>query len=495
MPAGRLEPLSHAPAPWRYVGAIALVWGAVLIRTPLEVAAARAAYLTVYPAVMLASLVLGEGPGIAGALVGVFLVERGMPGGLHGTGSVIRVAVVLFAAVLVGRVAQKAREAKAKLNRADARKSEFIAVLSHELRNPLAAMRNALHILDGTDHQPAQVERSRQILERQVHHLSMLVDDLLDVTRISRGKVQLHRVRIDVREVAARSVEDQRGLAGERGLTISLVCGAEPIPADADPIRLSQIVGNLLGNSIKFTERGGQIDVTVTRRESEAVLTVRDTGTGISPQLISEIFEPFTQADKSLHRTRGGLGLGLSVVKGLVELHGGRIEARSEGTGHGTEMKIILPLSDGPVPVPTLIPPPTLTPAPVPRRILIIEDNADAADTLQEILQRRGHTAEVARDGEQGIAKARAFRPDVVLCDIGLPGIDGFGVARAIRADPLVSRTYLVALTGYALPDDQRRAHEAGFDRHIAKPVMPGDVDQAIASSPSPDRAGATSQA
>jgi signal transduction histidine kinase len=490
MPAGRLEPLSQAPAPWRYGGAIALVWGAVLLRAPLEEAAANALYLTVYPAVMLTSLVLGEGPGIVGAFVGVFLVERTVPGDWLGSGRVVRIIVVLFAALLVGRVAEKVRDARRELNRAAHRVNEFIAVLSHELRNPLAAMRNALHILGGNGHSRAQVDRSREILDRQVRHLSLMVDDLLDVTRISRGDIQLRRVRLDLREAAARSVEDHRGIALDHGITVALHGASEPVALDADPTRISQVVGNLIANGIKFTEPGGRVEISVTQAGGRAILDVRDTGIGIEPELLEHVFEPFTQADKTLHRAQGGLGLGLALVRGVVELHGGAVSAHSDGPGKGTSVIVTLPAVPGPVPAGADLSR-NLTAngsGRGRRRVLIVEDNADAADTLREILQLRGHTVELARDGEQGIAKARAFRPEVILCDIGLPGIDGYGVARAIRADPALSATYLVALTGYALPDDQRRAHEAGFDRHIAKPVMPEEVDDAI-SLPSPEAA------
>ncbi len=485
MPAGKLEPLSQAPAPWRFAGAIALVWGGVLLRAPLQAAAENAVYLTVYPAVMLASLVLGKGPGFVGGLFGVLVVEQRMPGPWLAPERLIRVAVVLFAAALVGRVAEKVRDAQRQLQRAAERKNEFIAVLSHELRNPLAAMRNALHILEG-GHPAAQVDRSREILDRQVKHLSRLVDDLLDVARISRGIVQLQRARVDLRDVAARCVEDHRGIASEHGISLTMAGEPDPVAVDADPIRIAQVIANLVANGIKFTDPGGRVDVSLVRSDAQALLSVRDTGVGIAPELIEHVFEPFTQADKSLHRTRGGLGLGLSLVKALVELHGGTVQVRSDGVGRGTEIVVTLPIAPGAVLVPSI---PTAAVPGSARRILIVEDNADAADTLQEILRRRGHTVEVARDGERGIEQALAFRPDVVLCDIGLPGIDGYGVARAIRSDPTLAATYLVALTGYALPDDQRRAHEAGFDRHIAKPVMPGDVEEAIASVRSPEAA------
>ena len=487
MPAGQLEPLSQAPATWRYTAAVALVWGAALLGQSFGTSLGVAPYLTVLPAVMLAALVLGTGPGVVGAAVAIFLVERAIPGELLSGGRWIRGGVALFTAVLVGRIAQKARTAHGQLERADRRKNEFLGMLSHELRNPLAAMRNALDILDGSKADPARLERSRRIVERQVQHLSLLVDDLLDVTRVSRGKIQLQRCRLDLRELVARCVEDQRGIAREHGLSLKLRSGTESVPVDADPTRLSQVVGNLLANSIKFGNSGGRIDVGVERGGMGGLVRVRDDGIGIPRELLDQVFEPFTQADESLDRTRGGLGLGLALAKGLVDLHGGRIEARSGGPGRGTEMTISLPLSA--LPARAALAPSLPATRRGTRKILIVEDNADAADPLREILQLRGHRVEVARNGEEGIAMARAFRPEIVLCDIGLPGIDGYGVARAIRSDPSLAGTYLVALTGYARPDDRQRAHEAGFDRHVAKPVTPAEVDDAISSAGSPEAA------
>ncbi len=360
------------------------------------------------------------------------------------------------------------RRTEQALRDADRRKNEFLGVLSHELRNPLAPIRNALYVLDRAAPGGDQAARARAVLGRQVGHLTRLVDDLLDVTRISRGKIQLQRSRIDLGEVVRRTVEDHKALLAERGIALEVRIAPGPLEVDADETRVAQIVGNLLQNGAKFTDRGGHIAVAVERGADEVAIRVRDSGIGISADMMGRLFEPFAQADESLHRSRGGLGLGLALVKGLVELHGGAVEARSDGVGRGTELIVRLRLAEGGGQARAN----SASAEPVrPRRILVIEDNLDAAETLREMLEMRGHLVEVTHDGRRGIEKARAFRPDVVLCDIGLPEMDGYAVARAIRSDASVASTVLVALTGYALPDDQRRAAEAGFDAHVAKPA------------------------
>jgi two-component system CheB/CheR fusion protein len=371
----------------------------------------------------------------------------------------------------------KAEEA---LRLSDRRKNEFLGVLSHELRNPLAPIRNALFILGRARPGSEQATRAKAVLDRQVGHLARLVDDLLDVTRISRAKIRLQRGRVDLGELVLRAVEDNRQILAEREIALDVRIAPGPIPLDADSTRIAQIIGNLLQNSSKFTDHGGRITVVVEREAGEVSLRVRDTGIGISPEMLLSVFEPFTQADESLHRSRGGLGLGLALVKGLVEMHGGTVEARSDGIGRGAELIVRLPLaSDG---AGAREPTPEPRPPIRPRRVLIIEDNLDAAETLREMLEMDGHRVEVAHDGRAGLEKARASRPDVVLCDIGLPEMDGYGVARAIRSDPTLASTFLVALTGYALPEDQRRAAQAGFDRHLAKPVSLAQLEEALAS-------------
>jgi PAS domain S-box-containing protein len=374
------------------------------------------------------------------------------------------------------------RRAEDALREADRRKDEFLAVLSHELRNPLAPIRNSLHILERAAPGGDQARRAQTVIDRQVGHLSHLVDDLLDVTRISRNKIRLERQVLELNDLVRRTIEDHRSLFEKNEVHIEAKFAPEPIMVDADGTRLAQVVGNLLQNAAKFTSRGGQtaVSVSVDQAQQQAVISVSDTGVGMPPEVIARLFQPFMQADTTLDRSKGGLGLGLALVKGLVELHGGTIGARSDGLGKGAEFVVRLPLAleAGEAAVARLA-----SRKPAGRRVLIIEDNIDAADSLREVLEFGEHEIAVAYNGPEGIAKAREFRPEVVLCDIGLPGMDGFEVARAFRADEGLKGTYLVALSGYALPEDLQRAAEAGFDRHLAKPPSLEKIEEALASS------------
>src|SRR6266568_5236207 len=338
-----------------------------------------------------------------------------------------------------------------KLEEADRRKNEFLSVLSHELRNPLAPIRNALHLLARAPSDLARTARARDVIARQFGHLSRLVDDLLDITRITRGRIELHRAPLDLSRLVRDTVEDHRGELEAAGLRLLLEVPTAVVPIDGDATRLAQVLGNLLANSAKFTARGGTVAVRIGEEPGGAALIeVRDTGEGIEADVLSRLFQPFSQADRSLARSRGGLGLGLTVVKGLVELHGGTVAVTSGGRGAGTEVVVRLPLA------PALPPPgPRADTAPPIAHVLIVEDNVDAAETLREALKLEGMAVTVAYDGD--------------------------GVARAIRADPALRHTPLVALTGYAGPEDQARALEAGFDRHLAKPIGIEDLLHAIA--------------
>jgi two-component system CheB/CheR fusion protein len=360
------------------------------------------------------------------------------------------------------------RRSETSLREADARKNEFLAMLSHELRNPLTPIKNSLYLLDRTRGEGEQARRGWTVIERQVAHMSRLVDDLLDVTRVSRGKIQLVKAPIDLDEVMDRTVEDHRDLFARNGIELRYRPAGSRLSMDADRTRIAQVLGNLLQNAQKFTPRGGWTEVQVERRDGQVAIKVRDNGAGIGEDILPFIFEPFTQADRTLDRSRGGLGLGLALVKALVELHGGSVRASSGGPGRGAEFQILLPLLPGPAPLPA--PEPT----PVPRarlRVLIIEDNRDAADTLREVLELDQHFPLVAYSGPDGIQKAKVFLPDVVLCDIGLPEMNGFQVARALRSEPSFAKTTLVALTGYASAEDVAKSRTAGFDRHLSKPV------------------------
>ena len=376
------------------------------------------------------------------------------------------------------RVEETLRNLNARLVEADARRNEFLGVLSHELRNPLTPVRNSLYILDRATPGGEQARRAHSVIDRQVGHLARLVDDLLDVTRITRGKIRLQRSRVDFVDLIRRAVEDRHTVLENHEVAVDLPTQA--IWIDGDPTRLAQLLGNLLDNAAKFTPEDGKISVSLVRDKDSAVLEVADTGLGIDPETLNRLFEPFAQADRSLDRSRGGLGLGLALVKGMVELHGGEVSAHSDGPGKGSRFTVKLPLveravvADGP-------PQPSDAASRECRKVLIIEDNKDAADSLSEVLGLSGHRVAVAYDGTSGLAMAREFRPEVIICDIGLPeDMDGYAVARALRRDAVTASTFLIALTGYAQPEDQRQALAAGFDAHLAKPPSPEKLEEIL---------------
>ncbi|MCC6555466.1 MAG: PAS domain S-box protein [Polyangiaceae bacterium] len=362
---------------------------------------------------------------------------------------------------------------------ADRRKTEFLAVLAHELRNPLAPIRNALEILRHAAPGDAADQRAREIIDRQVMHMARLIDDLLDVSRITSGKILLRRKLVDVVSLARSAVEDHAAQAAAAGVALEAELPGEPLRVVGDPTRLSQSLGNLLSNALKFTGPDGSVRVIVERApDSDAVVVrVRDTGIGMEPELLARAFEPFAQGQEDRERGNEGLGLGLPLVKALIELHGGTAEARSEGRGRGSEVVLQLPLApapSSPARAPAPGPNPAAPQASARRRVLVIEDSADAAESLRSLLELFGHEATTAESGAEGIGKATAERPDVILCDVHLPGgVDGYAVARALRADPATSSTYLIAMTGYGSDEDKRRSLEAGFDMHLTKPVDP----------------------
>jgi two-component system CheB/CheR fusion protein len=375
------------------------------------------------------------------------------------------------------------RKAIEALRVADRNKNQFLAMLSHELRNPLAPIRNSLYILDRASPGGEQAKRAHAVIDRQVGYMTRLIDDLLDVTRIARGKLAMQRESIDLRELVLRTVEDYRSAFVANGVALELAVGDEAAQVHGDPTRLAQALGNVLDNASKFTPSHGRARITLGRdtQAAQAIIRVRDTGLGIAADALPRLFEPFVQADTGLARTRGGLGLGLTVAKGLVEMHGGTVTAHSEGPGTGAEFTIRLPLGGG---EPTAVAAATKTPSRAARRVLLIEDNVDAANTLREVLEFGEHEIEIAYNGPEGLMKAREFRPEVVFCDVGLPEMDGYEVAKAFRADGALRSTYLVALTGYALPADVARAKEAGFDQHMAKPFRLEKLEQILATAP-----------
>lgn len=349
---------------------------------------------------------------------------------------------------------------------ADRQKDEFLAMLSHELRNPLAPILNGVAILERIGAPGGQAARATAIIERQARHMARLVDDLLDVTRISRGKLQLRCARMDLADAVRRTVEDHWSVFAARAVAVELRCPEEPIWVDGDATRIAQMVGNLLHNAEKFTDPGGRVVVSAERSPSAALVRVRDDGVGIPPDLLGSLFSPFRQADHTLERSRGGLGLGLALVKGIAELHGGTVQAHSAGPGTGAEFAVSLPLaSEG-----AARSEPPARQGFRRRRVLVIEDNVDAGETLRDLLELDGHEVRVETDALRSLETAARVRPDVVLCDIGLPGIDGYEIARRLRASPATRGATLVALTGYASPDDVERAAAAGFDHHLGKP-------------------------
>jgi PAS domain S-box-containing protein len=355
----------------------------------------------------------------------------------------------------------------AELAEGDRRKDEFLAMLGHELRNPLAAVRNAV-VTARLD--PSRRERALDIAYRQTDQLARLVDDLLDVARITGGRMTLRLEAVRLPSLVERAVETARDLVGARGHDLVVSLPDEPLCVNADPTRLEQVVGNLITNAAKYTEPGGRIEVTVQREGEQAVLRVRDNGIGIAPEMLSRVFDLFAQAHRGLARSQGGLGIGLTVVRRLVEMHGGRVDVRSEGLGRGSEFLVFLPCL--PVTEGDAVSACSATEAHGrPLRLLVVDDNADVAEGLMMLLELLGHRVRVAHEGVAALEAARASVPDIMLIDIGLPGMNGYELAQNARQDPRLENVVLVALTGYGREEDKQRAMAAGFDDHLVKPL------------------------
>jgi PAS domain S-box-containing protein len=359
---------------------------------------------------------------------------------------------------------QAARAAAEAANRS---KEEFIAMLAHELRNPLAPIRMAMRTLRGPAERDPDIRRATEIVERQSRHLARLLDDLLDAARLAREKIELRRTATTLESVVAEALEATRELIDARGHAVDLALPSTPVWLDADPTRLAQVVGNLLNNAAKYTPPGGRITVSAETVDGTAVLRVRDTGSGIAPESLVDIFELFAQGDRRPGGSEGGLGLGLTLARMLVELHGGTLTAASDGVGRGSEFVVRLPVGTLP---PVEAQPAAAPPSPRARRILVVEDHEDTREVLRLALALEGHHVEAAADGGEGVALALRMSPDIVLVDIGLPSLDGYAVAQRIR-DALGDSVLLVALTGYGRDDDRRRTAVAGFDAHLVKPV------------------------
>ncbi|HEV7609601.1 MAG TPA: ATP-binding protein [Steroidobacteraceae bacterium] len=360
------------------------------------------------------------------------------------------------------------------LSEADQRKDEFLAMLAHELRNPLAPIRNVAYVLSKGATDPETVKRSGQMIERQANHLTRLVDDLLDVARITRGRVVLKREAVTLDSVVEAALETVQPALDLRSQTVTVRRAAEKVFVDGDSVRLCQVVANLLTNASKYSPQRARIDIVIDGSGGNATIAVRDPGLGIDAQLLPHLFDLFLQGDRTLDRAQGGLGVGLTIVKLLVEMHGGNVEARSAGLGKGSEFIIRLP-HVRPESVPRAPDLDVARKRPRPRRILVVEDSLDAAESMRALLRTEGHEVEVLQDGAAALARLEEFRADIVLLDIGLPRMDGYMVAHAIRERFALAgrRPRLLALTGYGRDEDRAAALKAGFDAHLAKPVDP----------------------
>lgn len=376
------------------------------------------------------------------------------------------------------RLMDELRNVAADLSDANRRKDEFLATLAHELRNPLAPLRNALQIIRLSPGQEAK-DQARSMMERQLGQMVRLVDDLMDVSRITRGKVELRKERVQLSALMESAVETSRPLIEQMGHELTVTLPEHPVVVEADPIRLAQVFANLLNNAAKYSDRGGHIWLTAARQGSQVIVSVKDTGIGIPPDDLTSIFDMFNQVDRSLEMAQGGLGIGLTLVRRLVEMHHGRVSAHSEGLGRGSEFIVQFPVvveasvqqrkHDEPPPARSSL------------RILVVDDNRDGADSLATLLRIMGNDTSTAYDGQEGLTVAERLRPEVVLMDIGLPNLNGYEAARRIREQPWGKHVVLIAVTGWGQDEDRRRSQEAGFNHHMVKPVDPNALMRLLA--------------
>lgn len=370
------------------------------------------------------------------------------------------------------------------LRQADARKNEFLALLAHELRNPLAPIRHGLDILrKNPDGQKA--EEIREMMDRQMFHLVRLIDDLLDISRVSQGKVELRIERIQAAHIIRAALETSMPLIEAAGHQLTVDLPEAPIWLDADLTRLAQVIGNLLNNAAKYTPAGGSISLTARSQDDTVLIVVSDNGIGIPPEMLPKVFQLFAQVDHHLDRAQGGLGIGLALVQQLVSMHGGTVDVASAGSGRGSSFSVRLPLAAGAAPESKTGPVETALTAARRLRVLVVDDMADVAQTVGWMLEEIGHDYHLVNDGRQALQAAKEFAPDVILLDIGLPGMDGYAVCRALRADPRFRNTPIVAQTGWGQERDKTSASEAGFDHHLTKPVKLADLERLLARLPS----------
>jgi signal transduction histidine kinase/ActR/RegA family two-component response regulator len=425
--------------------------------------------------------------GPRGAVLGTFAVYYDAPSPPRAEDvHLVQVATHIAGIAIERHRADRALEQRAaQLADAARAKDEYLALLAHELRNPLAPIVTSLELMRAKVGDPAAIEKYRAVIERQARQLTRLVDDLLDVSRITRGKVTLRPERTTAAALFARALEASRPFVEQRGHELTVILPDEPLELDVDPARIAQVLSNLITNSAKYTDDRGHIEVRASRDGDAVVLSVRDDGIGIAPDMLERVFDLFMQAPLSLPHAQGGLGIGLTLVKRLVELHGGSVVARSEGRGKGSELVVRLPAARGAGAPAAPRAPPCARPQASPLRVLLVDDNIDAVESLAEALRAKGNEVRVAHDGEEALAQVRAFAPGAAVVDIGLPGIDGYEVARRMRdADPRPSLR-LVALTGYGQEADLARARAAGFDAHLVKPSSLDQIEAAVAG-PSP---------
>lgn len=407
---------------------------------------------------------------------------------LGGEGSDL--VAVLFSDITQRLLAeQDMRRLNEELAQANRRKTEFLATLAHELRNPLAPLSNGLHLMRMASAKPELLEKTRQMMERQIQHMVHLVDDLLDVARISTGKVELRRQRMDLKDVVATAVETSASLVDAGGHKLTVEVPPEPLPMDADPTRLAQVVSNLLNNAAKYTPEGGRIALKVRVEGPEAVLSVSDTGVGIAADALGKVFEMFAQVP-SAGKPQGGLGIGLSLVQSLVALHGGSVSAASPGPGQGSTFTVRLPLLSPESEVTSTMAQTASSSKPDQLQVLVVDDNTDAAESLGVLLDIEGHAAHIAHTGAEALQLAQSQALDVVFLDIGLPDMTGYDVAKRLRMLPGMQKTLLVALTGWGTQDDRQRTRDAGFDRHLTKPAELPAVEELLRAAALAKRTG-----
>jgi PAS domain S-box-containing protein len=422
-------------------------------------------------------------------LMGIALLDESQPA--HPGASVVAFCLDLSERK---RLEDELRKRASELAEADARKNEFLAMLGHELRNPLAPIRNAVKIMKQRGSEDPSLCWARDVIDHQVRQMGQLVDDLLEISRVTRGKVRLQKEVVDVAIIISYAVETSRPIIDSHRHRLSIALPSTPVQVEADPVRMAQVLSNLLNNAAKYTEERGQIRLAVSLEEDTVVFHVRDNGIGIPAEMLSSVFDLFTQVDRSLDRSQGGLGLGLTLVRSLVEMHGGTVQAASDGLGKGSQFSIRLPVwkpVKSPVQEPAVLESDAAQDggvasnagsAPRGRKVLVVDDNVTWAESLALLLGLEGHEAEVVHDGPTALQALRKFHYEVVFMDIGLPHMDGYEVARRLRHEPGLGQPMLVAITGYAEDEARRRSHEAGYDHHLVKPVDPEAILALLAS-------------